>query len=74
MDNIYEKPFHKLDFIWSSKLTKNIDAKFSVDNLLNPLYKMELGNNNKFAINEDSLLLESFKRGRGFSLNLSYTF
>ncbi|MGL5112325.1 MAG: carboxypeptidase-like regulatory domain-containing protein, partial [Flavobacterium sp.] len=74
MDNIYEQPFHKLDFIWSSKLTKNIDAKFSVNNLLNPLYKMELGNNNKFAINEDSLLLESYKRGRGFSLNLSYTF
>lgn len=74
MDNIYEKPFHKLDFIWSSKLTKNIDAKLSVNNLLNPLYKMELGNNNRFAINEDSLLLESYKRGRAFSLNLSYTF
>lgn len=74
MDNIYEQPFHKLDFVWSSKLTKNIDAKFAIDNLLNPLYKMELGNENRFTINESSLLLESFKRGRGFSLNLSYTF
>lgn len=74
MDNIYEKPFHKLDFIWSSKLTKSIDAKLTVNNILNPLYKMELGNNNRFEINEDSLLLETYKRGTGFSLNLSYTF
>jgi outer membrane receptor protein involved in Fe transport len=74
MDNIYEKPFHKLDFVWSSKLTKNLDAKLAIDNLLNPLYKMELGNENRFTINENSLLLESFKRGRGFSLNFSYTF
>lgn len=74
MDNIYEQPFHKLDFVWTSKLTKNIDAKFAVDNILNSLYKMELGNENRFTINESSLLLESFKRGRGFSLNLSYTF
>jgi outer membrane receptor protein involved in Fe transport len=74
MDNIYEKPFHKLDFVWSSKLTKNLDAKLAIDNLLNPLYKMELGNENRFTINESSLLLESFKRGRGFSLNFSYTF
>ncbi|MBP6181334.1 TonB-dependent receptor [Flavobacterium sp.] len=74
MDNIYEQPFHKLDFIWTSKLSKNIDVKFTVDNILNSLYKMELGNENRFTINESSLLLESFKRGRGFSLNLSYTF
>jgi outer membrane receptor protein involved in Fe transport len=74
MDNIYEKPFHKLDFVWSSKLTKNLDAKLAIDNLLNPLYKMELGNENRFTINESSLLLESFKRGRGLSLNFSYTF
>ena len=74
MDNIYEKPFHKLDFVWSSKLTKNLDAKLAIDNLLNPLYKMELGNENRFTINESSLLLESYKRGRGLSLNFSYTF
>lgn len=74
IDHIYEQPFHKLDFIWSSKLTKNIDAKFSVDNILNTTYKMELGNESRFAINESSLTLESYKRGRGFSLNFSYTF
>lgn len=74
IDHIYEQPFHKLDFIWSSKLTKNIDVKFAVDNILNTTYKMELGNESRFAINESSLTLESYKRGRGFSLNFSYTF
>ena len=74
MDNIYERPFNKLDFIWTSKLSKNIDLKFAVDNLLDQEYKMELGDENKFKINENSLLLESYKRGRGFSLNFAYTF
>lgn len=73
-DHMYEKPFQKLDFIWSSKLSKNIDVKFAVDNLLNPLYKMEIGDNSKVSINESSLVTESYKRGRGFSLNMSYTF
>jgi len=73
-DHIIEKPFQKLDFIWASKLSKNFDVKLAVDNLLNPTYKKELGQDNKIAINESSLLLESYKRGRGFSLNLSYTF
>jgi hypothetical protein len=26
-NNIYERPFHKLDFVLTSKITKNIDAK-----------------------------------------------
>lgn len=73
-DHMYEKPFQKLDFIWSSKLSKNIDVKFAVDNILNPLYKMEIGDNSKVTINESSLVTESYKRGRGFSLNMSYTF
>lgn len=74
IDNIYEKPFNKLDFIWTSKLSKNIDLKLTIDNILNPLYKLELGEESKFVINESSLLMESYKRGTGFSLNFSYTF
>ncbi len=73
-DHMYEKPFQKLDFIWSSKLSENIDVKFAVDNILNPLYKMEIGPDSKVIINEKSLVTESYKKGRGFSLNLSYTF
>lgn len=74
LDNIYEQPFHKLDFIWSSKLSKEIDLKFAVDNILNPVYTMEMGDKSKVVINEDSLVVKSFKRGTGFSLNLAYTF
>lgn len=73
-DHIYEKPFHKLDFVWGSTINKKWDIKFSVDNILNPLYKRELGNESQIPIDEPSLLLQSYKRGVGFSTSLSYTF
>ncbi len=73
-DHIYEKPFHKLDFVWGSNINKKWDIKFSIDNILNPTYKRELGDNSKISIDESSLLLESYKRGVGFSTSLSYTF
>ena len=74
MDHIYELPFHKLDLVFSSKLTKNLNAKFSADNILNPVQKFELGSNNRNAIVEDSLIVRDYKKGVGLSLNLSYTF
>ena len=40
LDHIYELPFHKLDLVLSSKLTKNLNAKFSADNILNPVQKL----------------------------------
>jgi outer membrane receptor protein involved in Fe transport len=73
-DHIYEKPFHKLDFIWNSSINKKWDIKFSVDNILNPLYKRELGNESKISIDEPSLLLQSYKRGVGISTSISYSF
>ena len=74
IDHEYEKPFPKLDFIWSSKLSKNIEAKISIDNILNPTFKRTLGENNSVAITETDLTLRSYKKGTGFGLNLSYTF
>lgn len=74
IDHIYEKSFSKLDFVWSSTLSKNIDLKFAVDNLLNPSYKKELGSNSTLAITENSLILREFKKGVGFSINIGYTF
>lgn len=73
-DHIYEKPFHKLDFVWGSNISKKWDIKFSIDNILNPTYKRVLGDNSEISINESSLLLESYKKGVGFSTSLSYTF
>lgn len=74
LDHIYEMPFHKLDFVYSTKFTKNLSAKFSADNILNPYQRFELGNNSKYEILEPSLVLKEYKKGVGFSLSLSYTF
>ena len=74
LDNIYEKPFNKLDLVWNTKLYKNFDIKFAADNILNPTYQLELGKNSKTQINESSLIMKDYKRGVGFSLNLAYTF
>ncbi len=74
LDHIYELPFHKLDFVYSSKLTKNLSAKFSADNILNPYQRFELGPNNKNGMEEASLITREYKKGLGLSLSLSYTF
>ncbi len=73
-DHIYEKPFHKLDFVWGSTINKKWDLKFSIDNILNPLYTREMGDKSTLQISESSLMLLSFKRGIGFSTSISYTF
>lgn len=73
-DHIYEMPFHKLDFVWSSNINKKWDFKFAVDNIINPTYKKELGNDSKIEINEPTLILRDFKRGVGFSLSVGYSF
>ncbi|CAM4423018.1 TonB-dependent receptor [Flavobacterium terrigena] len=74
LDHVYEKPFSKLDFVWNTKLSKNLDVKFSVDNILNPTYQLELGDESTTQINESSLIMKDYKRGVGFSLNIGYTF
>jgi outer membrane receptor protein involved in Fe transport len=74
IDHIYEKSFSKLDFIWTNTISKNIEVKFAVDNILNPSYKKELGNQSTLNITEDSLIVREYKKGVGFSINLGYTF
>jgi len=74
LDHIYEKPFHKLDFVWSSKLSKNIDLKLAVDNILNPSFRRKLGTRSTANITESDLTVREFKKGTGVSLNINYTF
>ncbi|WP_298221997.1 TonB-dependent receptor [Flavobacterium sp.] len=74
IDHIYEKPFHKLDFVWSSKFSKNIEVKFAVDNILNPSFKRVLGSESSQTITESDLTVREYKRGTGFSLGVNYTF
>ena len=74
IDHIYEKSFSKLDFVWSNSISKNIEIKFGVDNILNPSYKKELGSKSTLNISEDSLIVREYKKGVGFSFNIGYTF
>ncbi|MFV5690419.1 outer membrane beta-barrel protein [Flavobacterium sp. LT1R49] len=74
IDHIYEKSFSKLDFVWSNSISKNIELKFGVDNILNPSYKKELGSKSTLNISENSLIVREYKKGVGFSFNIGYTF
>ncbi len=74
LDHVYEKPFHKLDFIWSQNINKAWDVKLSIDNILNPYYERMLGDESQIPVTENSLTVQSYKRGTGFSLGASYKF
>ncbi|MFM9826852.1 carboxypeptidase-like regulatory domain-containing protein [Flavobacterium sp.] len=74
LDHYYEQSFNKLDFVWASKVGKNWDLKLGVDNILDPVYRIKLGEESKVLITEEDLTVKSFKRGVGFSFNLGYTF
>jgi len=74
LDNYYEMPFGKLDFIWQNKISDKFDVKLSVDNILNPSYKIEMGQNSRIEITESDLTVREYKKGVGFSMNVSYTF
>ena len=73
IDHIYEKSFNKLDFIWTNTISKNIEVKFAVDNILNPNYRKQLGSESTLNITEDSLIVREYKKGVGFSIKLGYT-
>ena len=74
LDHIYEKPFHKLDFIWTQNINKAWDVKLSVDNILNPYYERAIGTESILPIQENNLTVQSYTRGTGFSLGASYKF
>jgi len=74
LDNYYEKPFGKLDFIWNNRISTKWDFKLGVENILNPTYRVDLGNNSTLKIYENDLTVKDYKRGVGFSMGLGYTF
>jgi outer membrane receptor protein involved in Fe transport len=73
LDHIYELPVNQLDFVWGSKVTKNIDLKFSAQNILNPNIKLEQGNNGEAPL-LDEQTIRNYKKGVNFSMSLGYTF
>ena len=72
--NIYEKPFHQLDFVYSNQINKNWNYKFSVQNILNDTYKLDLGENSLVTVDSNSLIMTDFKRGTTYSLTVGYSF
>jgi outer membrane receptor protein involved in Fe transport len=74
VDHIYELPVQQLDFVWSSKLSNHFDLKFSADNLLDPNRQLEVGHDSTLPKNDLSHIIDNYKKGRGFSLSLGYTF
>ncbi|MBP6550577.1 MAG: TonB-dependent receptor [Flavobacterium sp.] len=74
LDHEYEKSFSKLDFVWTSTISKAIEVKLAIDNMLNPNYTREIGSESTINLVEDSLVTRQFKKGVGFSINLGYTF
>jgi outer membrane receptor protein involved in Fe transport len=73
LDHIYELPVQQLDFVWSSKLSDHIDLKFSADNLLDPERQLRIGDDSATPVVVDQVS-RSYKKSRGFSLSLGYTF
>lgn len=73
LDHIYELPVDQLDFVWGSKVSKNLDLKFSAQNILNPNVKYKQGDNGNAPLLEDPTI-RNYKRGVEFSMNLGYTF
>jgi len=74
LDNYYEMPYGKLDFIWGNNISEKWDLKISIDNILNPSYKIEVGDKSRLNILENDFTMKQYKKGIGFSLNLAYTF
>lgn len=74
LDNVYENPFHQLDFIYNAELTKNWNVKLGVLNILNSEYRLEMGENSLLPLQNPDLLMENYKRGTTFNITLGYTF
>ncbi len=77
--NIYEKPRPVLDFNLQQKLGKRFSVRVRIRNILNPetkwVYEFANNNNGDYKrIQEQEYIFRRFRRGRKFSLSLSYVF
>jgi outer membrane receptor protein involved in Fe transport len=74
LDNIFEMPFHQLDFVYNNQISKNWNVKLAIQNLLNAEYQLKLGDNSLVQVQESSLLMENYKKGTSFNMTIGYTF
>ncbi len=68
LPDIYEQPAPQLDFILSQRLSRNLRLKLAAKNLLDPHFDQSLTHNGREYFHE------RHRRGRAFSLGLSYSF
>ena len=73
-DEIIEKGFLTLDLVLSKELTKNLTAKFTGRNLLNPEIKQTQNITDLNTNVETTQTVLSYKKGSQLSLSLKYTF
>jgi outer membrane receptor protein involved in Fe transport len=74
LDHVYEQPFHQLDFIFQSELSKKVDVKLGVYNILNQTYKLKMGDESTVNISTPNLLLEDYKKGISYNLSFGIKF
>lgn len=74
LDNVYEKPFHQLDFVYYNQLSKRWNYKFAVQNILDDTYRLDLGERSLAPVESNILNMTDFRRGTSFNLTIGYNF
>lgn len=74
LDNIFEMPFHQLDFVYNNQISKNWNIKLTIQNLLNSEYQLMLGDKSLMQVQENSLVMENYKKGTTLNMTVGYTF
>ncbi|MBW8360579.1 MAG: TonB-dependent receptor [Kaistella sp.] len=74
LDNVYELPFNQLDFILQGEITKKVEVKLGIYNILDQTYKLELGDESTVKILSDDLRMEDYKKGISFNMSVGYKF
>ena len=74
LDHIYERPFHQLDLVYNTQLTKNWNVKLGVLNLLDNNYLLEIGDEGFTPLDVRTDIHTNYKRGVTFNFTAGYTF
>lgn len=67
LGNKIEKSFSTLDFVWENQIGEHFELNFSAKNLLNPNIKII-----REIVNNQEVVLENYKYGMNFGLQLKY--
>lgn len=74
LDHIHERPFHQLDLVYNTQLTKNWNIKLGILNLLDNSYLLEIGDEGSTPLEVRTDIHTNYKRGVTFNFTAGYTF